>query len=246
MSEEWQRDIAIVLAAHGDRAGVRPNATLLAHRDSLAAAFRFRCVTAGVLKGDLSLERAISEAIDSGAREVAVYPFFMSDGYFVGQVLPQRIVEMGATDNCRLLAPLGLDEQLPPLIHADASATATAAGIAPQSARLLIVGHGSELGPASANATRAAADRVSWLAGFAKVDTAFLEEPPFVDDALAETAMPTIVSGFFSGDGLHAGVDVPAAIDQSKAIATYAGAIGASPAVPSLIARSVAAAMRQL
>lgn len=245
MSEDWQRDVAVVLAAHGDRAGDRPNATLLAHRDSIAVSSAFRCVTAGVLKGDLDLEAAIAEGIDSGATHLAVYPFFMSDGYFVGQVLPQRIADMGATEKCRLLVPFGLDPELPPLLHSQAATAAKAAGIAPSMARHLIVGHGSELGPASANATRRAAEHSARLGGFARTETAFLEEPPFIDDALADGAGQTVVSGFFSGDGLHAGIDVPEAIRLSKSEAVYAGPIGASPAIPSLIARSVAAAMRQ-
>jgi sirohydrochlorin ferrochelatase len=57
------------------------------------------------------------------------------------------------------------------------------------------------------------------------------------------------VSGFFSGDGLHAAEDVPEAIaeaganaaDGAGAEAVYAGSIGTSPALVDLIRSSIAA-----
>ncbi len=133
---------------------------------------------------------------------------------------------------------------MPALIHAEALAAARTARDRRIGSRLLLVGHGSELGPASANATRAAAERIAGLGGFAEVVTAFLEEPPFLDEQLAGDALPTIVAGFFSGDGLHAGEDVPQAIRETGANAIYAGPIGGSPAIPGLIAETIAVALR--
>ncbi len=244
MNSEWQRNVAVILAAHGDRAGATPNAALLRHRDHLASHHHFRSVSAGVLKGEPALEHAVATALASGAGRIAVYPFFMADGYFTGKVLPTRIAEAGAAEACRILPPLGLDSNLPALIHAEALAAAHTANYTPADSRLLLVGHGSELGPASANATRAAAERIAGFGGFAEVVTAFLEEPPFLDDQLAGTRLPTIVAGFFSGDGLHAGEDIPQAIRETGANAIYAGPIGGSPAIPGLIAETIAFTLR--
>ena len=238
MTTDWQSDVAVILAAHGDRGGAegaRANASLLAHAKSLAASAQFRLVTAGVLKGEPALETALTEAHQSGAARIAVYPFFMADGYFVKSVLPARIEAGAMSPRCRILAPLGIDEQLPALVRAEALAASARAGFDPALSRLLVVGHGSALGPASANATHKAAVSISRLGGFASVATAFLEEPPFLDAALAGTRPPTIVAGFFSGDGLHAGEDVPAAIAEAGANAVYAGSIGAVAAIPSLM-----------
>jgi sirohydrochlorin ferrochelatase len=235
--------VAVVLAAHGDRGDAiargEANATLLAHRAALAAAGRFRSVSAGVLKGAPSLEAALEEARATGGDRVAVYPLFMADGYFVRQVLPARVAAVDLDCECRILPPLGVEVALPALLRAEALAAAKAAGFDAAAARLLIVGHGSELGPASAEATRRAAAAVAGLGGFGSVATAFLEEPPFLDAALAGAHPPTVIAGFFSGDGLHAGEDLPAAIRDSGARAVYAGPIGGSPAIPGLIAQSL-------
>jgi sirohydrochlorin ferrochelatase len=111
-------------------------------------------------------------------------------------------------------------------------------------ARLLIVGHGSKIGPASAEATRVVANAIEQTGGFGRVETAFLEEPEFLEDALRrDSASPTIVSGFFSGDGLHAAEDVPEAIAETGAVAIYAGSIGKSAQVTGMIRTAISRAL---
>jgi sirohydrochlorin ferrochelatase len=73
------------------------------------------------------------------------------------------------------------------------------------------------------------------------VTTAFLEEEPFLEDALRASPAPTIVAGFFFGDGMHAGDDVPEAIEETGANAIYTGPIGNSPAIAPLIAAALSA-----
>ncbi|MGQ0673406.1 MAG: CbiX/SirB N-terminal domain-containing protein [Hyphomicrobium sp.] len=250
MSGDAFRDVAVILAAHGDRAGATPNGRLLRLAATIRESGAFGLVTAGVLKGEPTIEQAVSDAImtDDVIRErrtgrIVVYPLFMADGYFVRDVLPARIAAAGASDRYLMLPPLGLDARLPDLIHADALAATHRTGLAADATRLLIVGHGSELGPASANATRAAASAVAGIGGFAETATAFLEEPPFLDAVLADTRRSTVVSGFFSGDGLHAGEDVPEAIRKAGGAAIYAGSIAASAALPALILAAIRAAV---
>lgn len=237
----WQRDVAVVIAAHGDRAGEEPNSLLLKHAAALHRSDAFRLVAAGVLKGSPSIEEALAAARDSGARHVALYPLFMADGYFTRTVLPERVRAAGLDGVAEILQPFGLDPAVPGLIGALARARADAAGWPPAASRLLLVGHGSKLGPASAEATRAAAQAVAAQGQWAAVETAFLEEPPFVADALSGGEAPSVVTGFFSGDGMHAGEDVPAAIRQSAATALYAGSVGSAPEVAAIIGRAIAA-----
>jgi sirohydrochlorin ferrochelatase len=236
-------NVAVVIAAHGDRGGAEPNATLFGHRDAIACELPARLVAAGVLKGEPSIEAALADAKASGAGRVLVFPFFMADGYFVRAVLPARIAVAGAGALATILPPLGLEPRLAPLIHAGALSAARSAGFEAAASRLLLVGHGSELGPASADATRAMAARLGLLGGFAEIATAFIEEPPFLDDELAGARLPTVVAGFFSGDGLHAGEDVPQAIREAGARAVYAGPIGRHAGIPSIIVDAVRAAL---
>jgi sirohydrochlorin cobaltochelatase len=232
------RQIAAVLASHGDRGGEAPNTALRAQAEAVRALTGIECVATGVLKGEPTLEQALAEAAASGATAVRVYPLFMADGYFV-QKVRERMLAAGVVPEPKILPPLGLDPGLPDLLVREAIATAEAAGFDPALARLLIVGHGSKLGPASATATRQAAARAALARRFASVATAFLEEDPFLDDALRATAGPTVVAGFFFGDGMHAAEDVPAAIADSRATAVYTGPIGNSPAVAPLIAAAL-------
>jgi hypothetical protein len=83
------------------------------------------------------------------------------------------------------------------------------------------------------------ADAIARTCSFQCVAVSFLEEPPFLEDALAGDHPPTIVSGFFFGDGLHAGEDVPAAISVTGARAVYAGPVGSSGGIPALISRAL-------
>lgn len=237
-------DAAVIIAGHGDRGSADRNRALLGHAGALLRSGAFRHVGAGVLKGEPSLESALQDAHRSDAGAIVVYPFFMADGYFVRNVLADRIAAAESAARCRCTAPLGLDPDLPGVMLAEASSRAAASGFEAAACRLLVVGHGSRLGPASADATRRAAQRIATMRpGFATVETAFLEEAPFLDEALAATATPTVVSGFFSGDGLHAGEDVPEAIRQSGARAVYSGAVGSSAGVTRLILAAVAAAL---
>ena len=236
-------NIAVVLAAHGDRGGDAPNSTLLAHRTALEAMGVFRRVTAGVLKGELDLAAALAEAQSASPDRIVVYPMFMADGYFTNKVLPERISATGLTAPWTITAPLGLDPRLPALALCEALSTAARAQLDAAMCRLLLVGHGSELGPASANATRRAAETIASHGLFAAIETAFLEEAPFIDASLAAGSRTTIVSGFFFGDGLHAAEDVPNAVAASAAHAIYAGPIGCSAELPRLIRQTIEAAL---
>ncbi len=233
--------LAVVLASHGDRGGTSPNAALHRQADAVRALTGLAVLT-GTLKGDPSIGQAVTNAAATGAARVAVYPLFMADGYFV-QKVREHAHAAGLTREPLILAPLGLDRGLPAILVREALAQATATGFEAATSRLLIVGHGSKLGPASATATRQAAARAALARRFATVTTAFLEEEPFIEDALRASTVPTIVAGFFFGDGLHAGEDVPDAIAETRANAIYTGAIGNSPAVAPLIAAALTTAV---
>lgn len=234
-------DTAVVLAAHGDRGAGFTNSALFAHRHALDAAARFLSVSAGVLKGEPTIEDALAAAQATGAGRIAIYPFFMADGFFVRTRLAERVTAANLTERWEILPPLGIDPGLPSIILNHAVAAANAAGFAPATSVLLIAGHGSQLGPASANATRSAAQAIADADVFSAVTTAFLEEPPSIEDALRAARVPVVVSGFFSGEGMHAADDVPSAIANSKARAIYAGPIGPHPAISELMLRRLSA-----
>lgn len=242
MSAE-RNSLAVVLASHGDRGGTSPNAALHRQAEAVRALTGLTVLTA-MLKGEPTIEQAVADASVTGAARVAVYPLFMADGYFVHKVR-ERVQAAGLAPAPLILPPLGLDPGLPDILLQEALAAASTAAFDAAASRLLIVGHGSKLGPASATATRKAAARVALARRFTSVTTAFLEEEPFVEDALRASTAPTIVAGFFFGDGMHAGEDVPDAIAETGVNAVYTGAIGNSPAVATLIANAITPAVSE-
>lgn len=236
-AEQQSTATAVVLAAHGDRGGSFSNAALLAHRDALRSGGDFACVSAGVLKGEPSLEDALAAAIASRPARIVVYPVFMADGFFVRTRLADRVAAAALSVPWEIFPPLGTDADLPELVLRHAERAAGKMGFAPAATTLLLVGHGSKFGPASADATRVVAKAVKDLKVFADTATAFLEEPPLVEEALAAAKGPVVVSGFFAGDGMHAGDDVPNAIARCAATAIYAGSVGNDSAISELILR---------
>lgn len=238
-------DVAVVLAAHGDRGGPAPNLALLSHTRALAATGAFRSVCAGTLKSqELTLEEALHQAHASGAARIAIYPMFMADGYFTGKVLPERVAAAGLAQLCTLLPPLGLDPAMPSLMMQHAVAAAQTVALNPAHTRLLLVGHGSKISRASLRSTERVACKLRRLQRFAFVETAYLEESPFLEAQLKGAELTTLVMGFFSGDGMHAGEDVPAAISSLRANAHYAGPIGKQPEIAQIIAAAVRAAVQ--
>jgi sirohydrochlorin ferrochelatase len=236
------QDCAVVLAAHGDRGGLAANATLIAHRDRLRETRAFKAVTAGVFRGDPELEEALREADQSAPKRIFVYPMFMAHGYFSNQKLPERIRGANLSIVPEILAPLGLDQALPPIVMDHAVRAARDSGLDPAHARLLIVGHGSQGSRASAKSTERIACWLRKRQVFAYTEAAFLEERPFLKSQLVGPHPATVVLGFFSGDGLHAAEDVPGAISKSGCNAIYAGSIGRQAIVSDIIKAAVEAA----
>lgn len=234
---------AAVLVAHGERGGAYSNAILMEHAQIAAAELPNVAVAAGVLSGEPTLEAALSDVARRTTGPILLYPFFMAPGYFVKVKLPKRLADAGLAARCRVLTPLGLEGPLPVIIRERAKAATHQIGVPAQDARLLLVGHGSKVARASAKATEAVAACLRELGGFACVETGFLEEAPFLDDAVMADTRPTVVVGFFNGDGLHAAEDVPQAIGKFDGAIVYTGPVGAFPEVPRLIARSIAEAI---
>ena len=231
---------ALILVAHGERNVSNANQALIAHAAALASRVDCVCVECGVLNGEPSLETVLDSAVRNGADHVLTYPFFMADGYFVSKVLPERVAAASPDLDYSILPPLGLDSGLARLMMTCALRSAAEAAFDPEASQLLVVGHGSKLERASAEATRQIADELAAMARFGCVRSAFIEEPPFVGDALAGAKEPLIVVGFFAGDGMHSSQDVPAAIEESGARAVYIGPIGTSAAVRDLVVGAVA------
>jgi len=230
----------LLIVAHGERGGSTEN--LLAHAlaERVRASGRYAEVEVGFLRARPRVEAAAARI---AAHELAVYPLFMSDGYYVRTAIPDRLGVSAEGRRLRILSPLGVDPELPALIAGLARRAAERAGEESAATHLLLVAHGSSKSDESALAARAVAEKVANIADFALVDVAFLEEEPFLDEALLGLPGPAVLLGLFAGDGLHAGEDLPAAVAKSGRLdIALCGPIAAEPALLDLIEAALARA----
>ncbi len=225
----------LLLVAHGSTRTPLGDLAMMRHARTLAATGRFESVDFGVLFGEPSAE-AIVERLPAGP--VTVVPLFMCDGTYTRTTIPRLF---GDRRDVRFCRPIGLHPALPRVIEQRATARACRAGIAPERATLLLIGHGSTKSPASRDATRAVARRLRHRARFRSVRTAFLEETPKLSARLARLTGPVIAAGLFAGEGVHACEDVPAQLASYEAGPIFdLGAVGAFAEIPEMILEELA------
>ncbi len=83
----------LVLVAHGSRrAAANVEVAELARQVALQAGARYGVVTHGFLEmAEPSIPDAIQQAIDAGATEVVVVPYFLSAGRHVTEDIPRQV-----------------------------------------------------------------------------------------------------------------------------------------------------------
>ncbi len=237
----WQR-AALVLVAHGTGEG--GNAALNSHVKALEARRLFAQVAGATLTGGADPEKVL-DAIK--APETYVVPFFMTDGSAVHDILHRRLGLTGPVTErggrrIVLSAPVGLNPRLSKLIVRRAQALSRERAIIPETATLLLIGHGSTRNPASHRTTEAHATRTRKGHIFAAVATAYLDEQPILAQSVASLVGPAVAVGLFSKDGLHASHDVPPILAARKPAVPYLGAIGSDPEMADLIIDQVKSA----
>jgi sirohydrochlorin cobaltochelatase len=230
MTERTFRNDALLLIAHGSARYPDAGRTVLAHAATIRAQGHFAEVAVGFLNGSPSATEALAGL---GARTTHVVPFFMENGYFTRVAVPKAL-EGGA--NLRFHPAIGTHPGMVGLI--ETRIARLLAGRGP--ADIVLVGHGSGRSPGRRMALHAHAERLS-------VQVAFLEETPFLADALAEAKNPLVaVLGIFAGEGGHVRDDLPALIDTARAWLGDGlldlGSIGDEPGMADLILEQVARA----
>lgn len=235
-------DIALLIAAHGERQPGAGNESTL----RIARAVAARGFVAEVAVGFINGTPSVGDALDSiTARNVLVYPLFAANGYFTRDRLVQILDQANGKNRViKLLSPLGLDSGLPRLIADRARIIAAANGFSQESFSIVLLAHGSRRNPASREATERAATEVAKLGARRKVMAAFLEEPPSLEDVAKACMGPTVVVGMFSGEGLHGARDAPRLIAElGRPEVVYAGVIGNAPGIEDLVARAAEEAL---
>ncbi len=175
---------------------------------------------------EVGLLHGVPSAAESLARidaaEVRVVPFFMEAGYFTRDAIPRAL---GGDRRVRLCPPVGTHDAMAGLIERQSIAACAAMGVPSREAAVLVVGHGSASAPGRTLALHEHASRVGWTTLFARVESACLEEAPFVAEALRGLRRhPVVIIGFFAGDGGHVRDDLPALVAAERAARGDGGA----------------------
>ncbi|KZK92685.1 hypothetical protein PsAD5_03406 [Pseudovibrio sp. Ad5] len=243
-------DLALVLAAHGDLGGKGADNTPghVRLKNALAPLLPELDVVSGVMKGTPPLQ----EVVESLPHErVLVLPLLLSNGYFCKTVLPRRLgldpnlqqQKEGAWQNLnrdgqyiKLLAPLGVLPFLPDLVSQSIQST-----LAPNSKstllkpeldrEVLIVAHGSTVGPESRLCALQLKERLEARYGYKQLRVVFLSEEPFVEKAVLTLSEDATVVPLFASGGLHGQEDISKIMGSAPAGCKLAPVIGCEHAL---------------
>lgn len=196
---------SLLLVAHGfidERAQEHP-ATTHAHR--LRENDVFADVRAGFVRGKPSVTEQV-EAIETAT--IVAVPVFVSDGYFVSTVVPERVEEASSNDaTVSVTEPVGTHEAISRAILRQVRTTADSPE---DKTAIALVGHGSEHGSANKETVTQHARRIRQQESFASVDSYFVEEPPSPEQVPESVTAPNLVIvPLFIASGAHVTDDIP-------------------------------------
>lgn len=201
---------------------------LAARVQALAPGWRVRGAT-------LAAEGAVEAAL-AGLDRPLVVPFFMAEGWFTRRLLPRRLAAAGA-GGLRVTPAFG---HLPGLAALAVRAAVQGTPGPPQTATLLLVAHGSRVSRASANGARAMAAHIAHHAPFARVLTAFVEEPPFIAQAARGLGPGAVVLPFFALRAGHVEEDLPLGLAAAGFRGTLLPPLGEHPGAAAVMAEALA------
>jgi sirohydrochlorin cobaltochelatase len=201
---------ALLLIGHGSARYPDAGSTMRRHAEHLRASGRFAQVEIALLNGAPSVARALALI---KAPTLRVVPFFMEDGYFTRVAVPHALGDRPAI----ICPPVGVHDGMAGLIERNALAACDGLTVLSRTTAVLVVGHGSATSPGSALVLHRHTARVAATELFARVESACLEEPPLVANALAGLrAHPVVVIGFLANHGGHLRDDLPALIAAER------------------------------
>lgn len=225
---------AAIIVSHGQPSDPDPaQADLEAFAARVAALLPDWHVGAVTLAKDGALDRALASA---GPKPL-IYPLFMTEGWFTGDNLRNRLRD---APEARVLRPLGVSPALPAVAAELLQEVLTAKGWAAADTQLFVAGHGSGRSPNSARDTRAFAEALANRLTFAKTRVGFVEEPPYLADQAAGLGAQAICLPFFARILGHVVDDIPQALDAAGFAGMRLDPVGCAPRIPRLVADALA------
>jgi len=237
----------VLLVGHGSHLHIDSSEPTHAHASRLRELGQFDEVRVAFWKEEPSLSRGLDAFT---ARDVTVVPVFMSNGYFVRQVIPREMRLDGRLTRVdgRLIRYTRALGDHPSLAHVVVQ-RALEAGATPDDA-IAVLGHGTPRDPGSAQNIYRQAEQVRQLGCFREITTVFIDQDPNMRDVFSRVEAPRVVMvPLFIADGWHVGETIPEDMQLDHQgqrpdgrTLLYAGAAGTHPLVADVIYEMVAEA----
>ncbi len=243
---------SVIIVGHGSSTSKNAEEAANIHAKELRRSGFYETVLVHFLTG-----QDLPPDLPSG--EVYIFPFFMSEGYFVKSKISD-VFELESCEhhsenrNIHQCPALGVDPSMSTILPKMAEESCALYGYSSADVDIVLLAHGSSKFPASRRATENQVQSLAALNIFRSVSSAFLEEQPRLDDLVfnePNEEKVIVVIGFFAAEGPHAMIDVPATIDQIRdrnrlgdgrlfSKLHYVGVVGVRPEIVQLIHHSVA------
>ncbi len=217
-------DAVLVVLGHGTTLNDQSAAPVWHHAAELRRRKIFAEVRAAFWKQEPQVKKVLAEIT---APRVFIVPFFISEGYFSTEIIPQ---ELGfhfpdhlsrATRHSSLFygRPVGSHDLMTKVILARAAEVVRQFPFPrapkPADTTLLIAGHGTGRNVNSRQAVERQVDLIRAQNIYAGVGAVFMEEAPFIKDCHAAVKTKNlVVVPFFISDGLHAVEDIPVLLGE--------------------------------
>lgn len=219
MNGPWP-DAVLLLVGHGSSRNPASARPTLLHCETLRRRALFADVHGGFLK-QAPYADEILHSLD--APDVFIVPNMLCKGYVTTDIIPEKLGLSGPLSmrpgpdgprRLHLCPPVGTDSQLIAPIAESIRAIIHENRLETKTTCVIIVGHGSDKSRQSRHQTQGAAALLSRQIGTVGVRTAFLEEPPYINDwrTIAQEEN-LIVVPFLMAGGQHGALDIPDSLD---------------------------------
>lgn len=225
MSQETFSDAALVVLGHGSTKNDDSSAPVFQHAAELRKRGIFADVREAFWKQDPQIKKALTDILEP---RVFIVPLFVSEGYFVSDVIPRELgFQPGdSTFDTRqstlfFCKPIGTHERMTSVLLSRAHEVTDKHPFprAPkaQETTLFIAGHGTEQNENSRKAIDRQVEIIRATNEYAAVHAVFMEEEPRINQcyALAKTKN-IIVVPFFISDGMHTREDIPVLLGEPE------------------------------
>ena len=227
MQTESFSDSVLVILGHGTTLNDQSAAPVLQHAAELRRRKIFLEIREAFWKQEPQIKRVLAEI---SAPRIFIVPFFVSDGYFSTEIIPQELgfPSVPSTINHQLSTwfycrPVGSHDLMTKVILARADEVVKKFPFprAPRPAEtaLLIAGHGTSRNVNSRKAVERQVELIRAQNLYAETGPIFMEEAPFIKGCHEVVKTKNIVVvPFFISDGLHVVEDIPVLLGEPEHI----------------------------